>query len=224
MKKEYIRPILGSQKPEVEKLDATNLSEAELSSRLDSFAQINSDLDKLKADEKIINCDSTSPQEIALLDDAVDKLATEPSHWATLLTVDVEPSELSLPLYMPVHYLTPTVTERGSQSPIIIQSSGVFRQSNVFSNDWDGDSVRLLCKRIMIDSFLFSLAFSFLLIVLKSAAKSIIITVRENREIGDVSSYQRLRGGTGFIQRAFDRFLKEMELKIGELLNNPVGY
>ena len=101
LKKQHTLPIFGSQKPEVEKFDATSLSEAELSSRLDSFARINSDLDRLEAvektiSEKIIDCDATS-QEISLLDGAVDKVANEPSHWATLLTADVELSEPSLP-------------------------------------------------------------------------------------------------------------------------------
>lgn len=226
LKKRYIRPLFGSQEPEVEKFDPRSLSETALSNRLDSFARINSDLDKLEADEKIINgkiidCDAKS-QEINLLDDAFDKLATEPSHWVALLTVDVEPTEPSFS-YRPVNHVTPTLTERGSNSPIIIQSGGVFKQNTFFGNEWDGDSVRLLCKRIMIDSFLFSLAFSFLLLVLKSATKSIIITVRENREIDDVSSYQRLRGGDSFIQRAFDQFLKEMEMQIDGFLNNPAG-
>ena len=142
-----------SQKLDVEKFDATTLSEAELSSRLDSFARINSDLDKLEASEKtiIIDCDATS-QEISLVDGAVAKLANEPSNWATLLTADVEFSEVSFP-YRPVQCVTPTVTERGSRSPVIIQEGGVFKQYTFFGNDWDVDSVTLLCKRIMIDSF-----------------------------------------------------------------------
>ena len=53
MRKQHIvpmfgKPDVGSQKPDVEKFDATTLSEAELSSRLDSFARINSDLDSYR--------------------------------------------------------------------------------------------------------------------------------------------------------------------------------
>jgi hypothetical protein len=98
--KNYVRPLSGISKPEVEKVVSKKLSETELSARLDSFAQINSDLDKLEADEKTIDCDATS-QEIVSPDDAVDKLSTEPSHWASLLTIDVETSELSYTLSVP---------------------------------------------------------------------------------------------------------------------------
>lgn len=55
LKKGYTRPLLGSHKPQVEKFDTTSLSKAELSNQLDSFAQINSDPDRLEADEKIVN-------------------------------------------------------------------------------------------------------------------------------------------------------------------------
>ena len=226
LKKNQLRPLSGISKPEVEKVDSTNLSEAELSNRLDSIAQINSSLDsldrldRLEVDEKI-ESSGAALQEIAPLDDAVTKSANEPSNWAHLLTIDIETSEPSL--YKAAHYVTPTLTERGNQSPIIIQSGGIFKQNTFFGNDWDIDSVRLLCKRIMVDSFLFSLGFSFSLLVVKSAIKSIIITVREDRETFDeLSSFQRLRGG-GFVERAFDHFLREMESKIDEFLNNPAG-
>ena len=184
LKKNQLRPLSGISKPEVEKVDSTNLSEAELSNRLDSIAQINSSLDsldrldRLEVDEKI-ESSGAALQEIAPLDDAVTKSANEPSNWAHLLTIDIETSEPSL--YKAAHYVTPTLTERGNQSPIIIQSGGIFKQNTFFGNDWDIDSVRLLCKRIMVDSFLFSLGFSFSLLVVKSAIKSIIITVREDR-------------------------------------------
>lgn len=62
LKKDYVGPLSGISKPEVDKVVTTKLSEAELSSRLDSFAQINSDLYRLEADEKIINCDATSQE------------------------------------------------------------------------------------------------------------------------------------------------------------------
>ena len=214
LKNSYVRQLSGIPKPEVEKTVSKKLSESELSARLDSFSQMNSDLDKLEADGKAIDLDAMA-QEIASLDDAIDKLSTEPSHWPSSLTIDVETNEISLssepPLpYKPVHCVIPTVTEPGIQSPIMIHQGGIFKQT-------------LLCKRIMIDRFLFPLTFSISLLVLKSAVKSIIITARENREsAGGVSSYQHLRGG-GFMQRAFDHFLIEMELKIDEFLNNPVG-
>ena len=122
----YIRQSSGIPKPEVEKTVSKTLSESELSARLDSLSQMNSDLDKLEASRKSIDLDAMA-QEIASLDDSnsIDKLSTEPSHWPSSLTIDVETSEISLSSepqlpYKPVHCVIPTMTEPDIQSPTMI--------------------------------------------------------------------------------------------------------